>query len=278
MAPEAVHFILIRGLARESRHWGLFPDELQKAVKLRTGQLAVVDCIDLPGAGRFSEMRCPVSIREITEFVRGKYLELRKRIRERGERPPVRTYLVSISLGGMIASQWLERWPGDFDGAVLMNTSFRGFSPFFKRLSPAAYWYLYSAARNRRDAIVSERKVLELVSNRSDLREQVAAEWAGIHLSRPVSLENFSRQLIAAALFSPSLRKPPVPILILSSEKDRMVHTSCSVSIASAWRTEIRRHPSAGHDLSLDAGSWVAEQVTDWCERLKGKAQVSAES
>lgn len=270
--PDLPHFILIRGLAREARHWGEFSKLLSISMKkvygLKDGEASArIDCIDLPGAGRFSEMRSPASIDEITEFTRGKFLEIRRKIRDSGAQPAKHTYLIAVSLGGMIASSWFEHWPGDFNGAVLINTSFRGMSPFFKRLRPNAYKHLLGILKNHHDPIGRERSVLELVSNRKDLREETAKIWANIHMMRPVSYENFARQLVAAARFKPRPSKPPLPVLILGSDQDRMVHPSCSAEIAAAWEAEFKSHPTAGHDLPLDAGPWVAENIADWCRR-----------
>jgi pimeloyl-ACP methyl ester carboxylesterase len=260
-------WVFVRGLAREARHWGHFPLDLKKSLELLSGGPVRVDTIDLPGTGRYSEMKSPISINEITDFARDKFIEHRTRLRQSGEVMPRETFLVAISLGGMVASRWLERWPDDFNGSVLINTSFKTFSPFYQRLKPQSYLQLFNIIRGR-SAIERERAVLKLVSNRPDLFEETAHAWAQIHLSRPVSHENFARQLAAAARFTSVLETPPVPVLILNSLSDRMVNPACSKDIADRWHAELRRHPTAGHDLVHDDGPWVTSQITDWWTRL----------
>jgi len=36
------------------------------------------------------------------------------------------------------------------------------------------------------------------------------------------------------------------------------------MAIQKQWQLELRSHPSAGHDLTLDAGDWVVMQLKDW--------------
>jgi pimeloyl-ACP methyl ester carboxylesterase len=261
------HWILIRGLAREGRHWGEFPEQL-KTEFARGGVKVRVDTIDLPGVGRFSEMRSPLSIGEITEFVRDKFLEMRRRQRESGEHPE-RTFLVAISLGGMVASQWMEMWPRDLNGSVLINTSFRGFSPLKHRLQPRTLRHFVEILRNQVDVVASERHVLAMVSNRPELREKKAREWAAIRESRPMTIENLARQLFAASRFGAHFVEPTVPLLLLNSLQDRMVHPACSEAIAHRWRhAQLCRHPNAGHDLPLDDADWTIQQILAWYRAL----------
>jgi predicted alpha/beta hydrolase family esterase len=58
------------------------------------------------------------------------------------------------------------------------------------------------------------------------------------------------------------IKPPAVALLLLNSAADRLVQASCSQAIAQAWHCPLQTHPSAGHDLCLDAGEWVIEQIT----------------
>ena len=71
-------------------------------------------------------------------------------------------------------------------------------------------------------------------------------------------------QLVAAARFHALPAPPAAPTLILASRKDRLVSVECSKSLAGQWQCPLRLHASAGHDLPLDDGPWVATQVRDW--------------
>jgi len=257
------HWILLRGLAREARHWNGFPKLFEEALNNGAARGSRVDAIDLPGAGRYSEMKAPLSIEETAEFVRDKFLEIRAKIREEGEEPPQNVCILAVSLGGMIACEWLSLWPGDLQACVMINTSFKGYSPAYRRLTPGALVHIQRIIRTR-DPFEREIEVLRMVSNRPAIRVPTAKEWARYALSRPFSRENFFRQLFAAARFQPRIDEPPVPVLILSSRGDRMVHPSCSDEIAKRWRAELRNHPTAGHDLPLDEPDWVVEQIVDW--------------
>jgi predicted alpha/beta hydrolase family esterase len=55
-----------------------------------------------------------------------------------------------------------------------------------------------------------------------------------------------------------------VSFLVLTSAADRMVDPSCSRALARQWGCALREHASAGHDLPLDDGAWVSEQVAQW--------------
>lgn len=266
MKQTSEHWLLIRGLAREARHWGAFPEALEAGLK-NANKVVRVDAIDLPGAGRYSEMTSPFVLSQITDFVREKFLEIRRSLREQGLTPPSKVRLVAVSLGGMIASDWMFRYPDEISGCVLINTSFKGFSPIHHRLTPWSAMTLVKILRTK-EAIGREREALRLSSNRADIIEQTAEAWRKIAEERPVSHENFMRQLLAAARFQPPQEKPHVPVLILGSATDRMVNPACSVAIAKRWESAFEVHPTAGHDLALDEPAWTVEKIVEWDNEL----------
>lgn len=263
---QSCHWILIRGLAREARHWGDFPSVLQDALIGEGFTDTRVDAVDLPGTGRYSEMKSPLSIHETAGFVRGKVQELRARLRAEGEEPPRRIALLAVSLGGMVATEWMKEWPQDLAGAVLVNTSYGKFSRITSRLRPTALVHLAKILSSR-DAVSREEAILKMVSHRTELHRETAKAWARFALERPMSPENFTRQLFAASRFSTEIERPPVPVLVLASENDRMVNISCSEAIAQRWGSEIQRHADAGHDLPLDEPRWAATQIAQWAAR-----------
>jgi hypothetical protein len=53
-------------------------------------------------------------------------------------------------------------------------------------------------------------------------------------------------------------------VLVLCSAADTLVDPDCSRRIAAALGASLAVHPSAGHDLPLDDGAWMAEQVALW--------------
>lgn len=253
--------LLIRGLARETRHWGDFIGELQTAYASR-GLALRVTTVDLPGCGRHSEMRAPVTVAANVDFARSKYADIMASEAQAGMPPPSHRRLVALSFGGMIAANWLERFPTDFHSAVLMNSSWQGLSPFYERLRYDSWWRLPGLLAEQ-DVRVREQRVLEWISNRPERRSAVLDQWAAIQLSRPVSPANAALQLLAAGRFKPP-DKIKAPVLVLASRQDRFVNPRCSEVIARHLKAKLVTHPSAGHDLTLDAGPWVAEMIAEW--------------
>jgi pimeloyl-ACP methyl ester carboxylesterase len=144
-----------------------------------------------------------------------------------------------------------------------MNTSFADLSPFYQRLRWQSYRD-FVALMMARDVHKRESGIWQLVSNRRGQDEQITQAWAKIQNERPMSLNNSFRQIIAAATYRPGDIKPKPPVLLLNGQGDRLVAPVCSEAIHKKWNLELRSHPWAGHDLTLDDGAWVALQLKDW--------------
>jgi len=241
-------WIFIRGLQREAAHFGDFGPMFEQAIPG-----ARVHFVDLPGNGTNHRVRTPLSVPAMTERVRAE-------VRERGFHRP---YVLALSLGGMVTCDWAQRHPEELSGIVLVNTSFGGYSPMWHRFSPGAIPITVAVARER-DLLRRELTLMPLASNRREVYAVTAARWAGIARVRPVSKMSSFRQLVAAARYRALPHAPRLPHLILVGEGDRLVAPSCSRSIARAWGSPIAAHPSAGHDLTLDAGPWMLEQISAW--------------
>lgn len=242
-------WVLLRGLTRETAHWGDFPSTLQAAL----GEGTRVVCLDLPGNGRQCWQPSPASVAEIAE-------DCQRQLAELGLATPVK--LVAMSLGAMVAIAWARRHPGAVAGCVLINTSLRPFSPFHHRLRPSCYPALIAALLSR-DMARREGIILGLTSNRPQPPALLDAWHAAAH-RHPVSRGNALRQLIAAARFNAPLTPPAVPLLVLASVGDRLVDCRCSRRLAERWGAAYAEHPWAGHDLPLDDPQWVIEQIRPW--------------
>ena len=246
-------WILLRGLTRESRHWGDFVPQFARHT---AGEKVVV--LDLPGNGEFVSRSSPTSVRSMVAFVRG-------RLQVQGLQPPYR--LLAMSLGGMVAVDWAQQYPEDIAGLVLINTSMRPFSSMTQRLRPANWLQLaLMAARwgNAGHADCAERAIHRLTCNESLSRDKDLAAWLRIRRNAPVSAANAARQLWAAARFICAASPPDCPTLMLSSAMDHLVNPVCSARLASAWQAEHLQHPWAGHDLSHDDADWIFRQVDGW--------------
>jgi pimeloyl-[acyl-carrier protein] methyl ester esterase len=249
-------WIFIRGLQREAGHFGDFGGAF-------TGALpdARVEYLDLPGNGENHRVRTPLSVQAMTE-------QLRAQAQARGQRRP---YLLALSLGGMVACDWAQRYPHELSGIVLVNTSFGGMSPPWQRFQFRSVPTMLAIARER-DLVRREKRMMTLASARPDLYEVTAARWAGIARARPVSRWSSLRQLIAGARFRPPPTRPSVPHLLLVGQNDRVCDPSCSRAIAERWGGPPESHavhPTAGHDLTLDAPGWMIDKITAWLAATK---------
>ena len=258
----AMVWIFLRGLTRETAHWGSFPDDFRRALPA-----AQVISLDLPGNGRLHLVPSPLSIGAMMSFCRGE-------LARREVKPPY--FLLAMSLGAMVAAEWSCEFPEEVAGCVLINTSFQAFSPFYQRLRPGNYLALLRLVLLTRKAAEVERAILRLTSNEFSKREGVIASWIETRLHRPVKPVNALRQLVAAVRYRARPVPPATPLLILCSEHDRLVNVECSMAIASSWKCALALHPSAGHDLPLDDPDWVIERVQRWLIERSKRAQATS--
>jgi len=243
MAPDK--WVLIRGLARESAHWGPFTSQLQQAFPE-----SQIICPDLPGTGKALETKSPWSIAKITDWVRA----------ETNLSPESRCGFIGLSLGGMVVWDWLKRYPQDAAQGVLLNSSFADLSPFYHRLSWKQYPKMLQIGLMR-DVRKREKTIIEMVCNCAD-QQSILEDWLEIQKQRPVTGSTIFRQLIAAATFR-SGTKPSQPTLIINSKADQLVSPRCSIKIHQRHQLPILDHDWAGHDITTDDGQWVAEKLQD---------------
>ncbi len=243
-------WVLLRGLMRDSRHWGAFPDVLRAT--LPDARLCL---LDLPGNGLRHREQSPASVPAMAEWVRRELLR-------QGLTPPYRVF--AMSLGAMVTVAWADTHPQEIERAVLVNTSLKPVSPFYQRLQPAAWPLLLRMALGNPAARAAEEAILQLTSNHHEQTRAVLEDWTAWRLSHPVSRANALRQLLAAMRFSAPKRAPQTRLLLLTGAQDHLVDSRCSQALAAAWRCDIVIHPSAGHDLPLDDAAWVAGQVRSW--------------
>ena len=253
-------WILLRGLTRERRHWSSFPELLHHEFPH-----ARVIALDLPGNGEFNNVTSPLR-------VTGMVSHCRNELARQGVRPPYR--LLTMSMGGMVATAWAQQFPAEIDVCVLINTSFAAFSPQHERLRPGAWLALLRLLFTRK-ARSKERLVFNLTSQLAYAPPALLDEWVGIRLSRPVRALNALRQLIAAARFCAPTSAPALTLL-LASGGDGLVSARCSKEIARRWNCTIAMHPTAGHDLPLDEGEWVAREIREWLVAAVRKSETPA--
>ncbi len=247
------HWVLLRGLVRESAHWGDFIPQLKTAFPEST-----ITTLDLPGTGSSYQQISPAHIGRIVDCVRQKALK-------QGLNSQPFT-LLALSLGGMVGWEWMLKYPQEINGACLINMSFAGLSPCYQRLRWQSMAQLLNIVAQRNVA-QRERSILRLVSNCSDYNESIIQSWTEIAQLRPISANNKLSQIMAAFRYRPGHQKPHAPVLLLSSQTDRLVASACSDAIQRKWELPLISHPWAGHDLPLDDGAWVISQLQDWLSK-----------
>ena len=251
-------WIFLRGLTRESRHWGNFPELFRREVAD-----ARIVAPDLPGNGTENARKSPIHVDEMAEVIRAQLIV-------QGIHPPY--HLLAMSLGAMVAISWATRHPDEIRACVLINTSLRSFSPFYRRLKPGNYPRLLQLALLGGRDEEWESTILDLTSRLAERPAEVLRNWVAYRSEYPVSRRNALRQLLAAARYPAPLARPESPLLVLASRQDALVDTSCSRQLALHWNTAFAEHPKAGHDLPLDDGPWVARQVSQWMPGLPSQS------
>lgn len=244
-------WLFLRGLAREQRHWGDFPEAFRSAIPD-----AEVHFLDLPGAGTEHRRASPVSIEAILDDVRGRWLKLSP---DRAQK----WNLLGISLGGMVAMSWAESFPGELERVVVINSSAGDLSSPFKRFNPSALPKLFprlliGAGRER------ELAILEVTSRMREDLPAIAERWSTFAQERPFRRSALISQLLAASRYSAPNRLAQ-RLLVVSSERDGLVDPECSERLAARLAAEVVKHPEAGHDLPLDDPEWLSRTIRGWC-------------
>jgi len=246
------NWVLLRGLTRDARHWGPFVQQMRQ-------HFADDDIVtpDMPGNGSLNRLTSPASVEQMCEVWRQMLLG-------QGLRPPF--HLVAMSLGAMVATHWCDRYPDEIVRCVLINTSLRPYAPMHWRLRPQAWAPFATMLLHPSDAERAERTIQKLTLQRSDIAAQWLPQWVAWRRQLPVAPANALRQLLAAARYRAPRQAPRVSMLILNGARDALVDPRCSQVLAEAWGCPLRIHANAGHDLPMDDGAWVAQQVHAWVD------------
>jgi alpha-beta hydrolase superfamily lysophospholipase len=219
--------------------------------------------LDLPGFGSENDRRVPATVAGFVD-------DLRVRL-HRAVAPGEPCGIFAVSLGGMVALEWLARYPEDFAAGVVVNSSLADLSRPWQRMRivnwPRVVVAPLLAVRAR------ERLLLGMTRHQGDL-ERDADRYAAIAAATPPRRANAAGQL-RAALRMRCPARVTVPTLVLASRGDRLVSWRCSERIAERLDLSLRLHEgrggdAAGHDLPLDAPEWVCAQVNAWLAGRRG--------
>jgi len=249
---NSITWIFLRGLSREHRHWGDFISVFKQYFPE-----ANIMTPDLPGNGIHNRITSPSTITEIMEFVRND-------VKIQSVQQPIN--ILALSMGAMVALEWMKRYPNECRSGVLINTSIKGINPFKQRLRPENYGRIIKDILLYRDLISKEQCILQLTSNHTEHQQQIIDNWIGYAQSNPVSRLNIFRQLIAASRYRAPEQKPEQPLLLLRSLSDHLVNSESSLVISKHWHLPLFTHAEAGHDLPLDDANWVCSQLKSWLD------------
>lgn len=255
-------WVLLRGFTREAGHWGEFIDIFQKKFPDDT-----IIMLDLPGAGKEKHIESPTNIPDITRFVRRRFKELHPKVNK--------IHLLAISLGGMVASEWIAQDPDMIASAVIINTSSSGLNSWMERLSLKAVFRfvflpLFHFAKLR------ETLILHLTSNDVQKRQEALPKWLELQRKNPSSIRQMVRQLKAGAKYRVREIPDSIPTLLLTSSMDRLVNPNCSERLRTFWKADLIYHPTAGHDIPLDDPEWLADTVYRWLDLTMSQRVASA--
>lgn len=243
-----MNWLMLRGLAREKRHFGDFPSTFER---LLPGQRAFP--MDLVGFGALSETPVPWTLAEIVIELRARFIQ---------ERPVEGPWSIfAISLGGMVALEWASRYPQDFQRVVVANTSAGNMSRVWERFMPAIWPKLPGLVLG--DPLNRERTILDITVNSPIDKPALAVRWRAWFDERQPRRRAFVRQIVAAARSSLPEKIEP-PLMVMTSKADRLVSWKCSERIATKLGARLEVHEEAGHDLSLDAPEWICERIAAW--------------
>jgi len=245
-----VNWLLLRGLAREQRHWGAFPERLASVTNR-----AFVTCLDLPGAGTERHRDSPTTIAGIVADLRARFLPVR-------DAHPGPWALAAQSLGGMVTMQWAATHPGDFARVAVANTSASDLSPIHQRMDLAVVPQVFAAMADL-DPVDRETRILGFTTALVEDKGPIARYFATLAADRPMRRANVLRQLVAASRFKApgSLQ---VPILVLAAANDRLAAPACGTALATHFGAPMELHPTGGHDLALDDPEWLADRLAEW--------------
>lgn len=237
------HWIFLRGLGRNSGHWGDFLELFKQHFPNDK-----IDCLDLTGTGTENSRKSPLKIPDFVQDLR----------RRRNSTEPVS--LLAISMGAMVASQWATEYPEEIKEMVLINTSSKDQSRFFERLRFQNYPTLLSMLLSFKNSRYFERKILELTAANITDVDLVLKR----HLDLPkTSALNWILHLQAASGFRFPVQKPKSKVLFLAAKKDNLVSWQCSEKLSELWRAPLKVHPQGAHDLPLVDPQWIIDQIKE---------------
>ena len=96
--------------------------------------------IEIPGNGTLHQSRTPLNVEETIQSLQNQSSFLKKN-------NPIN--LLGISLGGMLALKWAELIPSQIENLIIINSSLKQTSSFYKRLRINQYFKLFECIKKK---------------------------------------------------------------------------------------------------------------------------------
>ena len=249
---DSVNIFLLMGLTRQSGLWSpVFIDSLKKYAPN-----ACIFFLDLPGSGKYVNEKTPLSVKGMIDFMRPDVLKIMKAHKGKN-------IICATSLGGMVACEWTISYKNDFQGLIMINSSFRDICTQSERAQAGArktmFKILISKSVEKR-----ERLTITINSNKPETYDSIVAINIRIQNEKKMSRLNIFRQTFAGMRYSPENNKPEVPLLIIGSKADSIVCPDCIEKTYDAFGGTLVWNYTSGHGLPIDEPIWLSQQITGW--------------
>lgn len=237
---------MIRGMMSESFHWWDFLPRLRE-----TFPQDEIHTPDVLGTGRTGHLPTPLRLDRNVAALREQVPSTGKKI------------IFGFSLGGILGLEWAYQHPEEVEALILINISL-GNSPIYRRMRPGALRQIARFSMVPPGVRRDELSLAMTTALENEKLRELAPHWAKRAAEYPVRPMNFFAQVALAGRAKFRAEPPPVPLLMLASGQDQVVHPECSTRIANTWKVPLELHPTAGHDLSLEQPEWILERLRNW--------------
>ncbi|MBT3647716.1 MAG: alpha/beta hydrolase [Flavobacteriales bacterium] len=253
-SDDSINIFLLRGLTRESGHWGQQFFQYVKEEFLN----AKITTLDLPGAGVHFQEKAGLTVSKLMEF-------MKVHSQEEIEATRGQNIIMATSLGGMVATEWISKYPEDFQALIMIRASFKGICSFSERVNPKIRMELLSVPFTLK-MVKKEERLLRINSNDTTGFGDNLKEWKEIQVLRPMSTANLIRQTIAGLRYAPPTHFPEIPTLVVGSFSDRLVQPGCIVKVRDHFGGDIVWNDVSGHGIPIDQPEWLVDNVKNWLD------------
>ncbi|MBK7579843.1 MAG: alpha/beta fold hydrolase [Myxococcales bacterium] len=246
--PSSAPLLMIRGLARTSRHWGRIVGELEQRFRLVL--------IDNRGVGKSDVPLRPFTTADMADDAATVLDTLGLE----------QSNVLGISLGGMIAQELALRHPERVRRLVLGCTRAGGGTG--KSVPWRTALELVRVMRLPAERAIRESAKLILSRDFLDQHPEVLDEWLEIARQSPPSRRGVIFQLLAAARHDTSQRISGlrVPTLLITGDADRLLDAENSRYLSRKIPgARLEFLPGAGHDFPTERATETAALLATFC-------------